>query len=81
MLETIGDGGGSGDACVAGVVVDPQPETCRLVFVDSTGGSYAFAVLLLNDSAVTFWGTGIGGTGGLEYAFEFNPPYAGVDRL
>jgi hypothetical protein len=66
VLETIGDGGGNDDACVGGVVVDPQPETCRLVFVDSIGGSYAFAVLVLNDSAVTFWDGELGELEGLE---------------
>ena len=66
VLETFGDGGGSDDVCVGGVIVDPQPEACRLVFVDSIGGSYAFAVLVLNNSAETFRGAGIGGTGGFE---------------
>jgi hypothetical protein len=64
VLETAGDGGGNGGACVEGVIVDPHPETCRLGFVGSIGGSYAFEVLVLNDSAVTFGSAGTGGTGG-----------------
>jgi hypothetical protein len=66
VLETIGDGGGNDDACVEEVIVDPQPEVCRLGFVGSIGGSYAFEVLVLNDSAVTFGSAGTGGTEGLE---------------
>ena len=54
VLETVGDGRGSDDACIGVVIVDPQPEACRLVFVRSIGGSYAFAVSVLKDSAVTF---------------------------
>lgn len=64
VLETTGDGGGNAGACVA-AIVDPQPETCRLGFVGSIGGSYAFDVLDLNDSAVTLGGIGTGGTAGL----------------
>lgn len=67
MLETVGDGGGNGGACAGVVIVDPQPEACRLVFVGSIGGSYAFEVLVLNDCAITLGGTGTGGTGGLAY--------------
>ena len=66
VLETIGDSGGNCDACVGGVIADPRPEACRLVFIGRIGGSYAFEVLVLNNSAVTFWGAGTGGTGGLE---------------
>jgi len=66
VLDTIGDGGGNDGACVGGVIVDPQPEACRLGFVGSIGGSYAFEVLVLNVSAVTFGDAGTGGTGGLE---------------
>lgn len=63
VLEIIGDGGKGGVCVDEGV--DPKPETCRLVFVSRIGGSYAFEVFVLNDSAVTLGGTGIGGAGGL----------------
>lgn len=65
VLETVGEGGGSGGTCVEGVIVDPQPEACRLGFVGSIGGSYAFELFVLNDSATTLGGIGTGGTGGL----------------
>lgn len=65
VLETTGDGRGNDDACVGGVIADPQPEACRLVLTGSIGGSYAFEVFDLNDSAVTLGGAGTGGTGGL----------------
>lgn len=61
----IGGCGGNDDVCVGGVFVDPQPEACRLVFVGSIGGSYAFEVLVLNDSAITLGGAGTRGTEGL----------------
>jgi hypothetical protein len=64
VLETTGDGGGNDGACVEEVVEDPQPEGSRLVLVGSIGGSYAFEVFVLNDSAVTLGGNGTGGTGG-----------------
>ena len=39
MLEVIVIGGGKDGVCVDEVVVDPQPEACRLGFVGRIGGS------------------------------------------
>ena len=64
-METTGDGGGYGGTCVEEVVVDPQPETFRLGFVGSIGGSYAFDELLLNVSTATLGGIGTAETEGL----------------